>query len=389
MAVTSPPPVAPRRSAGSRRVLLGLAAGPFGLVLLLVGLVVLLAGGTAIQQQQCGTGTALPGGFSGPGSLGGVAGTGLTSAQVQAVRTGSPYAGTRITRGGFVSTAYGPPWGGIQGPGEAMSGGIVLAGDAPRLYALAVDPTVIAHGVLVYAWPNPFGWRGPFLAADTGGAILGRHIDFYDWRGRATQSRWGTRPVSVSERPIKPGGPDITAPAAPLAHGCGDLVPSGPLGHRIGQIARSHIGAGPSIAGFEPPTVSVAWCAWFATNVWRKAGVPIPTNSFSGYPYGWAEARGLLFKRVGLPPQSVTPPAGAALMYGSGPASTATSHHVNLVDAVLEDGSVMITGGNQSGRVTRYGPCRLSRTDPAYLSGPGYCDPRPIYGIALPGRARA
>ena len=34
-------------------------------------------------------------------------------------------------------------------------------------------------------------------------------------------------------------------------------------------------------------------------------------------------------------------------------------------------------------RVTRYGPCRLRRADPARLTGPG-CDRRPIYGIAMP-----
>ena len=46
----------------------------------------------------------------------------------------------------------------------------------------------------------------------------------------------------------------------------------------------------------------------------------------------------------------------------------------------------MVTGGNQDGpRVTRYGPCRLQRTDPAHLTGPG-CDTRPIYGIAMPTR---
>jgi hypothetical protein len=49
----------------------------------------------------------------------------------------------------------------------------------------------------------------------------------------------------------------------------------------------------------------------------------------------------------------------------------------------------MVTGGNQDhGRVTRYGPCRLERTDPAYLTGPG-CDTRPIYGIAMPTEASA
>lgn len=383
MAVTAPPR-RPARQSGSRKLLLALGAGPAGLLVLIVMIVVLLAGGVAVQQEQCGVGGQLPAEFTGPGSLGGIAGTGLTPAQIDSVRSGSPYAGTRVAAGGFVSTAYGPPWGGLQGAGQATSGGVILNGGAPRLYMIAVDPLVISHGTLVYVWPNPFGWRGPFLASDTGSAILSRRIDFYDWRGRSTQLGWGRRNVEVSAKPIKAGGPDVTV-AAPLASGCGALVPTGPLGRRIGEIARSHLGSGPSIAGFQPPSIGVAWCAWFATNVWIKAGVPMTMSAASFWPYTWAQPRGLLFKSVGSPPRSVTPPAGAALMYGTGPASTATSAHVNLVDSVLRDGSFMVTGGNQdTSRVTRYGPCRLSRTDPAYLSGPG-CDTRPIYGIALPG----
>lgn len=374
---------APRRGV-SRKLVLGLAAGPVALVLMLILLVVVLAGGVAVQQQQCGLGASVPAGFKGPGSLGGVAGTGLTAAQLQTVRGGA-LSTERVVAGRFESTAYGPPWGGIQGAGQSTAGGIVLNGGAPRYYLIATDPTVVGLGSLVYAWPNPFGWKGPFLTADTGGAILGRRIDFYDWRGRSTQTRWGRRSIEISTKPIKPGGPDITS-EAPLADACGSVLASGPLGRRIGTIARAHLGAGPSIAGFQPPSIGVAWCAWFATNVWRNAGVPIETSAASFWPYTWAEPHGLLFKRVGQPPRSVTPPAGAALMYGTGPSSTVTSDHVNLVDSVLSDGSFMVTGGNQdTSRVTRYGPCRLSRTDPAYLSGPG-CDNRPIYGIAAPGR---
>jgi 3D (Asp-Asp-Asp) domain-containing protein len=70
------------------------------------------------------------------------------------------------------------------------SGGLEIAGGSPKRYVIATDPRVISLGQWVYAWPNPFGWRGPFLAADTGGGIKGRTVDFYDWRGRAHQARW-------------------------------------------------------------------------------------------------------------------------------------------------------------------------------------------------------
>ena len=91
----------------------------------------------------------------------------------RAVREGSPYASPRARRPARTSrTSYGPPWGGIQGHGHRHQRRPARStAAAPRWYMVAVDPVLIGHGQLVYLWPNPFGWRGPFLAADTGGAI--------------------------------------------------------------------------------------------------------------------------------------------------------------------------------------------------------------------------
>lgn len=180
---------------------------PIGLVVGLVLLLSVLGGGAVVAQQQaCSPGGGpLPGDFTGPGSLGGVGGTGISEALVRRVQSGSPYAGSRITPGRYNTTAYGPPWGGIQGAGIATSGGLPIAGGSPRWYMVAVSPNAIEHGTFVYVWPNPFGWKGPFLAADTGGAIVGNRIDFYDWRGRASQLRWGTRSAEAAARPNAPG----------------------------------------------------------------------------------------------------------------------------------------------------------------------------------------
>ncbi|MFP5364641.1 MAG: serine hydrolase [Thermoleophilia bacterium] len=562
------------------------------------------------------------------GSLGEIAGSGITGAELQTVRS-SPLAGSTLTAGVFGSTAYGPPWGGLQGPGVATSGGVRIDGGAPRKYLIATDPRVIALGQWVYAWPNPFGWTGAFLAADTGGRIKGRRIDFYDWRGRAYQNRWNQQ-TTVSDRPAAPdpsladGGtptpgdvgdvntaaaqaiarqlsgqpvgfalvddagrmiasasPNATnrsasitkamilialtveardrsltteerdlvaamirrsdnqaanalfasvgaAAVAAVARRAGmtrfelvrrkqtpdgfilgysrvsavdqarlfarieELAPArhrafamtelesvegdgrfgildaginaairskggwrpeddggwtvnqaaqitvggesygfavvlgrqqtfaagatsiasiaraaftssatpssdqgcdaaAPLptgtGERIGELARRYLGRDgrrQSFPGMQPASTSLAWCAWFSTNVWRMAGVPVEVNWFSGYHYTWAKENKTLFKDLGARPRGVTPPVGAALMYGSGPRSTSTSEHVNLVDTVNPDGTFMITGGNQdTSRVTRQGPCRLTAADPARIRGPG-CDPRPIYAIAAP-----
>ena len=324
------------------------------------------------------------------GSLGGVAGSGVTRDELDTVRS-SRLAGSALTTGSYASTAYGPPWGGLQGPGHATAGGLPIAGGTPKRYVIATDPRVIALGQWVYAWPNPFGWRGPFLAADTGGRIKGRKIDFYDWRGRSLQTRWN-RATTVTSRPpaagpMGPANTQLSAASVKGDGGCGALALSSDAGERIGQIARTYLGKNArrqAFAAFEPPTIQVSWCAWFATNVWRLAGLPVEVSAFSGYPYSWGQRNGTLFKDVGAPPPGPTPPVGSALMYGSGPQSTSTSQHVNLVDTVNPDGTFMLTGGNQdTSRVTRQGPCRMSRSDPARLTGPG-CDPRPIYAIAAP-----
>lgn len=101
--------------------------------------------------------------------------------------------------GGWVATAYGPPWGGIQGDGITATGIDLTAGQPA--YVIAVDPSVIALGSFEHVNPNPFGTDHAFYAGDTGGAILGRHIDIYDWQGRGAQDAWGKRQVTVTPAP--------------------------------------------------------------------------------------------------------------------------------------------------------------------------------------------
>lgn len=118
----------------------------------------------------------------------------------------------------FLSTAYGPPWVGIQGTGVTATG--VDLRDGPVAYIVAVDPRVIPlHSKLAIS-PNPFGSAVVFRAEDTGGVILGNHIDFYDWRGRKSQLAWGTRYVEVtrlgtSDVPVQPVHSPVGSPTLP------------------------------------------------------------------------------------------------------------------------------------------------------------------------------
>jgi 3D (Asp-Asp-Asp) domain-containing protein len=111
----------------------------------------------------------------------------------------------RKSLGRFTSTSYGPPWDAMNGTG-VTAGGTNLK-DAPRKFIVAVDPAVIPLGTKLRITPNPFNHRGDFIADDTGGAIKGKRIDFYDWRGRTHQRRWGRRPVTVTQ--VGEGGGNV------------------------------------------------------------------------------------------------------------------------------------------------------------------------------------
>jgi 3D (Asp-Asp-Asp) domain-containing protein len=126
--------------------------------------------------------------------------------------------------GGFLATAYGPPWGAVQGDGITATSLDLSAG--PPALEVAVDPSVIALRSYVHITPNPFGTTGAFYAGDTGGAILGRHIDIYDWRGRTHQNAWGQRSVTVTPAP-NPGAGHLLGGVAPVPVGSGSTEGEG------------------------------------------------------------------------------------------------------------------------------------------------------------------
>ncbi|WP_320672385.1 phage tail tape measure protein [Patulibacter defluvii] len=111
-----------------------------------------------------------------------------------------------FSRGGFVSTAYGPPWNSMNGSGITATGVKLAKGPTgkPGPYIVAVDPSVIPLHSKLGIWPNPFNYRGKFSAEDTGGAIKGNRIDFLDMISRKHQLAWGRRPVSI-DTPTKAG----------------------------------------------------------------------------------------------------------------------------------------------------------------------------------------
>jgi hypothetical protein len=82
------------------------------------------------------------------------------------------------------------------------------------------------------------------------------------------------------------------------------------------------------------------WCALFVTWVWAHAGIPVPSIPFTGNIYAWAAANGRIL------PHNVLAAPGDAVLYGTGPGSTATSVHTGLVVQVWPDSAVVTVEGD-------------------------------------------
>jgi hypothetical protein len=115
----------------------------------------------------------------------------------------------------------------------------------------------------------------------------------------------------------------------------------------IVSVASSQIAADPDSGYFcNPYGPCEAWCALFATWVWEQAGVAIPSYAFTGDIYDWAAAHG------GVLPPTAAPLPGDAVLYGTGPWSTATSVHVGLVVQVWPDGAIVTVEGDAGPNAT-------------------------------------
>jgi 3D (Asp-Asp-Asp) domain-containing protein len=225
------------------------------------------------------------------------------------------------TGGSWLATSYGPPWEGIQGTGVTATG--IDLRPAKHEYIVAVDPTVIPMGSYVYVSPNPFKNNAiTFQAADTGGAIIGKHVDVYDWRGRTYQEGWGARKVSVTPAPSSGAatflGPieaesipvacsTFTAGPVPLTPGqTAKILPNGSaaapseIPGNAGQIVRAVIAAGDEIDSKPYPEpdqhygpLSESWpaydCSGSTSYVLYKAGLHSVNAQVSGELENWGE----------------------------------------------------------------------------------------------------
>lgn len=104
---------------------------------------------------------------------------------------------------------------------------------------------------------------------------------------------------------------------------------------KIVAIATSQVQGDPDPGFFcNPYGPCEAWCALFATWVWRDAGIPIPSFAFVGDVYTWAAQN----TRV-LPP-TARPSPGDVVLYGTGPQDVASAVHMGVVTQVWPDGAI-------------------------------------------------
>ncbi len=82
------------------------------------------------------------------------------------------------------------------------------------------------------------------------------------------------------------------------------------------------------------------WCALFATWALQRGGVPIPSYGFTGDVYSWGRSNGVVLS------PSALPAPGDAVLYGTGPSSTASSVHIGIVAQVWPDGAIDTVEGD-------------------------------------------
>jgi len=199
--------------------------------------------------------------------------------------------------GAWIATAYGPPWDAMNGSGVTATGLNLAAG--PPAYEIAVDPTVIPLQTFAHVQPNPFGTSRAFYAGDTGGAIIGRHVDIYDWKGRADQNAWGVRHVNVTPAPnpgagnllqeITPGPTTLASSSQPDATigstaACDQLAATGTLATVPGQTARILADGTAAAPNDAPAAVKLAIAA--ANEIHTKP-YPEPAAHFGSLASPW------------------------------------------------------------------------------------------------------
>jgi CHAP domain len=257
----------------------------------------------------------------------------------------------------------------------AADGGIFTFGDAPFYGSMGGH---VLNDPVVGMAPSPHG-AGYLLVATDGGIFGFGRTSFFGSLGAGyggdptdvppvagialtpdTQGYWLLEPDGWSYGFTNPPGPSPTSTASAVV-----------------SVANSQVNSDPVRGQFcNPYGPCEEWCALFATWVWEQAGVPIPSYPFTGSVYAWAAANTAV-----LPP-TAPPVPGDAVLYGTGPSSTATSRHIGLVTQVWPDGAIVTIEGDAGPAPT--GSLAVVINGPYLPSQSATYNGMPVYGYAVP-----
>jgi FtsZ-binding cell division protein ZapB len=134
-----------------------------------------------------------------------------------------------------------------------------------------------------------------------------------------------------------------------VGHGKTHPSHSGEVDKILGN-ARKYIGyhEGPNNQNKWGPT-GQPWCSYFATSMWRAAGVNIPKYGFTGDVYKWGERHHTAYGKQDLI-KNARP--GDTILFGTGP-TWAGSEHIGIIEKV-EGNKITTIEGNSSDQVMRH-----------------------------------
>ncbi len=253
----------------------------------------------------------------------------------------------------------------------AFDGGIFAFGDAGYYGSMGGQPL---NNSVVSMASTPDG-KGYWLASGDGGVFT-----FGDAGYHGNGVALPDPPVTAIVATPDGGGYWLLSPDDWNVSFSTPSLPESPRSAALVADAAGQVGGDPleDAGNFcNPYGPCEPWCALFATSVWEDEGIPIPRYAFTGDIDVWAQQHTSEFT-----PGDATVLPGDAILYGTGPSSTATSFHVGIVAQVWPDGAVITVEGDagpapngQMGVIVN-GPF-LPQDSPAY-------NDMPVYAFATP-----
>ncbi len=247
----------------------------------------------------------------------------------------------------------------VQGGGEVLS-----YGDAPRLGSMRRGQPPVDS---IATTPGGYGYW----------LLCGNGEVFSFGDARYFGGNQGARPLPpVSRIVADPAGGGYWLLSPSDFHVIVAGLPASAAGRAV-AIALSQLGPSPAGGRYcNPYGPCEEWCALFATWAWERAGIDVPRYAFVGDVYHWARAHTRVLPVTGRPAP------GDIVLYGTGPASTATSPHAGMVAQVWPDGEIDTVEGDAGPGPNGWTAVLVN--GPFLPAQSFFANGMPVYGYAVP-----